>query len=140
VKLDAAEAREAGQAHGQLVSETDGGLVVSSHKLVEIGARALLLIVPSVFRFDARPEEDSLQVMTRALGDEPPLWEAVENPPGDYGEAGADGPYRAGWHFTAGDLEGRVQLLTTLDLVGGARHFALHAVVRERGRMRPRST
>ena len=141
MKLDAAATREAGLPHGQLVSSTEGGLVLSSQKLVEIGARALLLIVPGVFRFDARPEEDSLQVMTRALGDEPPLWEAVDNPPSAYGEEDqTEEPYRAGWHFTAGDLEGRVQLLTTLDLVAGARHFALHAVVRERGRMRPRST
>lgn len=141
--LDPAAAAEAGRAHGQIASATaDGGLVLSAHKLVEIGARALLLIVPELFRFDARPEEDSLQVMTRALGPDPPLWLAEENPPGAYG-AQDDRIYRAAWRFTvdgAPPLEGFVQLLTTLDVAARARHFALHALVHERGRMRHRST
>jgi hypothetical protein len=140
VRLDLAAAREAGRPHGQLVSAVEGGLVLSAHKLVEIGARALLLIVPGVFRFDARPEEDSLQVMTRALGAQAPLWEAVDNPPEAYGDERSDAPYRAGWRFAGAGLEGRVELITTLDLAAGARHFALHAVVRERDRMPGRRT
>ena len=143
--LDPGAAAEAGRPHGQLASAVaGGGLVLSAHKVVEIGARALLLIVPGLFRFDARPQEDSLQVMTRALGDVAPHWAAEENPPEAYGEPQSpDAPYCASWRLTvAGDppIDGRVQLLTTLDLAAGARHFALHAVVRERGRMPVRST
>ncbi len=143
--LDPRAAGDAGRIHGQLASaDPGGGLVLSSHKVVEIGARALLLIVPGLFRFDARPQEDSLQVMTRALGPQAPHWAAEDNPPEAYGdEREADAPYRASWRLAvAGDppLDGRVQLLTTLDLAAGARHFAVHAVVRERGRMPRRST
>jgi hypothetical protein len=143
--LDAHAAAEAGRAHGQIASAlAGGGLALSAHKLVELGARALLLIVPGLFRFDARPQEDSLQVMTRALGPVPLRWEAEDNPPQAYGDAhGPDAPYRASWRFAlAGEpaLEGHVQLLTTLDPAAGARHFALHAVIRERGRMPHRNT
>jgi hypothetical protein len=143
VTLDVRAASEAGLAHGQLASAIAGGMALSAHKLVEVGARAQLLIVPGLLRFDARPEEDSLQVMTRALGPVPPLWEAEDNPPEAYGdERSPDAPYRATWRFTVGGdapLDGRVQLLTTLDARAGARHFALHAVIRERGRMAVRS-
>ena len=143
--LDPRAAAEAGRPHGQIASAlAGGGLALSAHKLVDLGARALLLVVPGLFRFDARPEEDSLQVMTRALGPVSPLWEAQDNPPEAYGDAqDADAPYRASWCFEAAcdpPLHGRVQLLTTLDPIGGARHFALHAVIRERGRMPHRST
>ena len=142
--LDARAANEAGRAHGQIVSEAPGGIALSAHKFVELGARAQLLIVPGLLRFDARPQEDSLQVMTRALGPVPPLWEALDNPPEAYGDERAPGaPYRATWRFAVGGeepLEGRVQMLTTLDVAAGARHFALHAVVRERGRMPVRRT
>ncbi len=141
--LDPRAAAQAGREHGQIASAlAAGGLVLSSHKLIEIGARAQLLIAPGIFRFDARPEEDSLQVMTRSIGAVPPQWAADENPAEGYGAIDPEGPYRATWRFTVESdepLEGRVQLLTTLDLMAGARHFALHAVVRERGRMAPRS-
>jgi hypothetical protein len=141
--LDPAPAMAAGRAHGQLATAlADGGLVLSAHKLVEVGARALLLIAPGLFRFDARPGEDSLQVMTRALGVVTPNWAPEENPPKDYGNPWAfdEAPYRASWRFTVDGppaLEGRVQLLTTLDSAAGVRHFSVHAVVREAGRMRP---
>ena len=142
--LDAQAAHAAGRAHGQIVSAIAGGIAISAHKRVEIGARAQLLIVPGLLRFDVRPEQDSLQVMTRALGPVPPLWEAEENPPEAYGdERSPDAPYRATWRFSVGGeepLDGRVQLLTTLDERAHARHFALHAVIRGRGRMPLRST
>lgn len=142
--LDARAAHEAGRAHGQIASAIAGGIALSAHKRVAIGARAQLLIVPGLLRFDARPEEDSLQVMTRALGAVPPLWETEDNPPEAYGDdRSPDAPYRATWRFTVGGdvpLEGRVQLLTTLDLRAGVRHFALHAVIRERDRMPVRRT
>ena len=55
-----------------------GGIALSGHKLVEEGARALLLILPGVLRIDVRPLEDGLQVVPRAarrrrarLGDRP---------------------------------------------------------------------
>ena len=144
MRLDARAAHEAGRAHGQIASAVPGGIALSAHKIVRFGARAQLLVVPGLLRFDARPQEDSLQVMTRALGPVPPLWEVLENPPEAYGEERVAGaPYRASWRFSVEDevpLEGRVQLLTTLDPGAGARHFALHAVVRERGRMPVRRT
>lgn len=142
--LDPRHAAEAGREHGQIASAVaGGGLVLSSHKVVELGARALLLIVPGLFRFDARPEEDSLQVMTRALGPVPPLWEALDNPPEAYGDLPGGEVYRATWRFAveaAQPLDGRVHLLTTLDLDAASRHFAVHAVIRERGRMPDRRT
>src|SRR3954471_19932384 len=62
--LDPGPANAAGAAHGQLASRmVDGGLALSCHKLVEDGARTLMLLAPGFFRLDVRPVEDTLQVM-----------------------------------------------------------------------------
>ena len=68
--LDPGAASVAGAAHGQLANALpDGGLALSGHKLVEEGARALLLYVPGLLRIDVCPLEDGLQVIPRALRD-----------------------------------------------------------------------
>ena len=66
--LDPGPAAAAGARHGQLASGLPGGgLALSCQKLVEDGARVMMLLAPGLFRLDVRPSEDTLQVMTRSL-------------------------------------------------------------------------
>lgn len=135
--LDPAAAGAAGAAHGQLASAlAGGGLVLSAHKLVEEGARALVLIAPGLFRLDVKTSADTLQVATRSLHPESAgTWAPEEHPPARYGEPSAqvEIPLRMGWRYElagAAPLVGHVQLLVTTDRAARSRHFAAHAVLR----------
>src|SRR5688500_18887602 len=84
--LEPAGAAEAGRPHGQLASSiATGGMALSCHKIVEEGARALILYVPGLFRMDVRPVEDTLEIMTRSLHEATDYWRTEENPVSDYG-------------------------------------------------------
>src|SRR4051794_3674380 len=72
--------------HGQLTSAIPGGIAVSGHKLVEEGARTLLLHVPGTVRIDVKPLEDGLLVAPRALGDARLGWEVDPSALTDYGK------------------------------------------------------
>ena len=66
--IDPGAAARAAPRHGQLASGLPGGgMALSCHKLVEDGARVMILLAPGLFRLDVHPVEDTLQVMTRSL-------------------------------------------------------------------------
>jgi hypothetical protein len=134
--LDPAAARAAGAPHGQLASRmVDGGLALSCHKLVEDGARTLMLLAPGFFRLDVRPVEDTLQVMTRSLHTVAVEWVAEEVGEENLGRGYADRaePSVVGFRlFLALDppIGGRVRLASTADRAAGLTHFVAHAVIR----------
>jgi len=77
--LDPDRAAEAGAAIGQLATRLPGGgLLLSSSRLVEFNCRAAILIAPRLFRFDLTPQQETLGVAPRPLGDHGLHWEAEE--------------------------------------------------------------
>ena len=77
--LDPDAAAEAGAAIGQLASRLPrGGLLLSTSRLVEFNCRAAILIAPGLFRFDLTPQQETLGVAPRPLGDHGLHWEAEE--------------------------------------------------------------
>jgi hypothetical protein len=134
--LDPRASAEAGAPHGQLASGlTGGGLSLSCHKLVEDAARATVLLVPGVLRLDARPVQDTLQVMTRSLHAERVVrWNLLnEHVLREYKNT-AD-PFRMTWAIEVPlqprAILGRVDLVMTADLEHGLAHFVTQAVLRE---------
>jgi hypothetical protein len=134
--LDPVAAAAAGAIHGQLASALpEGGLALSGHKLVDDGARTLLLIVPGLFRLDVRPVEDTLQVMTRSLHDLPIAWAAEELPEEHLGRGYAERSEPSTLAFRLHlpvdpPIGGRVQLASTADRAAGLTHFVAHAIIR----------
>ena len=113
---------------------TGGGLALSCHKLVEDAARATVLLAPGLLRLDARPVQDTLQVMTRSLHPRLVRWVLLNE--ADLREyRDGDEPFRMRWAVEL-PLEprailGRVSLVMTADLEQGLAHFVAQAVLRE---------
>jgi hypothetical protein len=135
--LDPAAAARAGARHHQLASGLPGGgLALSCHKLVEDGARVMMLLAPGLFRLDVRPVEDTLQVMTRSLH-EGARWGTEAAAATDYGRKAEETPEPARAEFTFfAELErrpvlARIALSSTVDRERGLTHFVAHAIVRE---------
>jgi hypothetical protein len=136
--LDPDAAAAAGARHGQMASGlVGGGLAISCHKLVEDGARTMILLAPGLFRLDVRPVEDTLQVMTRSLHAEEARWGTDQAPVTDYGKKAQDTPepYRLEFSFYL-ELEpyaimARILLNSTVDKDRGLTHFVAQAVARE---------
>ena len=135
--LDPGPAAAAGARHHQLASGLPGGgLALSCQKLVEDGARVMLLLAPGLFRLDVRPREDTLQVMTRSLR-EGARWGTSPEAATDYGRKADETPEpsRADFTFFAEVGEqavlARVMLLSTIDRERGVTHFVAHAILRE---------
>jgi hypothetical protein len=137
--LDPGAATLAGAAHGQVASTLPGGIAVSGHKVVEEGARALLLIVPGLIRIDVCPLEDGLQVIPRALIHAQVGWEVDETALRDYGRTAEQHEQPAVARFTFGILleprpvGGRLLLSYTRGREHGPTHFVGHAIVVEFG-------
>jgi len=135
--LDHAAAAAAGAAHGQLASETAAGIGLSGQKIVEEGARALLLIVPGILRIDVRPLEDGLQVIPRVLGDMPLGWELDTTAMTDYGRTAEETrlPALAAFRLAIWDerqpLAGRVVVSYTRGAEHGPTHFSAHAIIQQ---------
>jgi hypothetical protein len=132
-ELDPTAAAAAAARHGQVASGLPhGGLALSCHKLVEDGARTLILYVPALFRLDVRPVEDTLQVTTRSLHERPTRWSTTPAPFSDYGRASE--PSVVGFEFVVDaqphPVAGRIQLASTLDRERAVTHFVAHAIVR----------
>jgi hypothetical protein len=113
---------------------TGGGLAISCHKLVEDAARATVLLVPGLMRLDARPIQDTLQVMTRSLHPRLVRWSLLnEDELREY--RSADDPFRMTWAvelpLEPRPILGRVSLVMTADLEHGLAHFVAQAVLRE---------
>ena len=135
--IDPAAAARAAVRHGQLASGLPGGgMALSCQKLVEDGARVMLLLAPGLFRLDVRPVEDTLQVMTRSLH-EGARWGTEPSAATDYGRKAEETPEPSRAEFTFyAELEprpilARIELLSTVDREAGLTHFVAHAIVRE---------
>jgi hypothetical protein len=138
VRLDPEAATAAGAAHGQIASPLpDRGLALSGHKLVEEGARALLLYVPGLLRIDVRPLEDTLQVIPRELADVLAHWQAEDAAFTDYGKTAEDTPQPAVVRFQLlmetepHPVGGRLLLSYTRACEHGPTHFVGHVILRE---------
>jgi hypothetical protein len=136
--IDLDGARAAGAAHGQLVSPLrDGGIGLSGHKLVEEGARTLLLYVPGLLRIDVKPLEDGLRVIPRALGGAQLGWEIDPSALTDYGKTAEETAlpalttFRIALFAEEGPLAGRVLISYTRAFAHGPTHFAAHAILQE---------
>ena len=133
--LDPGPAAAAGARHHQLASGLPGGgLALSCQKLVEDGARVMLLLAPGLFRLDVRPSEDTLQVMTRSLHPGLVRWHLIDDAiVRDY--KSTDEPYRLDWAvelpLEPRPIRGRVSLTMTADLERGLAHFVAHGVLTE---------
>jgi len=135
--LDVAAANAAGAAHGQLASPLPDGIALSSHKLVEEGARAQLLILPGVVRIDVRPLPDGLQVVPRPLGGTELGWEVDPTAVTDYGKTALESEMPAVTRFRLAfwggsePLAGRLLVGYTTDDRHGPTHFVGHAVIQQ---------
>jgi len=136
--LELGAAAAAGAAHGQLASPlSGGGIALSGHKVVEQGARALVLHLPGVLRIDVRPLEDGLQVIPRPLRDAPLAWEIDPAAMTDYGRTAEETTlpalvvFRMALWTEPRPLVGRVIVSYTRSGEHGPSHFAAHAVIRE---------
>jgi hypothetical protein len=136
--LDLAAAAAAGAPHGQLVSALpDGGIGLSGHKLVEEGARTLLLYVPDLVRIDVKPLEDGLQVLPRPLGGAQLGWEIDPSALTDYGKTADETPlpalvaFRIALWSEATPVAGRVLVSYTRAVEHGPTHFAAHAILQQ---------
>ena len=136
--LDVAAAAAAGAAHGQLVSALpEGGIALSGHKLVDEGARALLLYVPGTLRIDVKPLEDGLLVAPRAFGRAQLGWEIDPTAVTDYGKTAEETALPALVIFRLAlwrepvPLAGRVLISYTRAHEHGPTHFAGHAILQE---------
>ena len=96
--------------------------------------RATVLLVPGVLRLDARPVQDTLQVMTRSLHERLVRWNLLnEHVLREYKNT-AD-PFRMTWAVEVPTepraILGRVSLVMTADVEHGLAHFVTQAVLRE---------
>jgi hypothetical protein len=133
-------ASAAGAAHGQIATELSGGGVsLSGHKVVEQGARSLLLLLPGLFRIDVRPLEDGLQVIPRVLCDAPMGWEIDPSAMTDYGKTAEETSlpalvaFRMAIWIEPRPLAGRVLVTYTRAGEHAPSHFAAHAVIQQVG-------
>jgi hypothetical protein len=135
--LDVGAATAAGAAHGQIASSLPGGLALSGHKLVEEGARALLLILPGIVRVDVRPIPDGLQVMPRQLGELQLGWEVDPEAVTDYGKTARQTElpvivrFRIAFWGEGPPLVGRLVVGYTVDWSRSLTHFVGHAAIQE---------
>jgi hypothetical protein len=136
--LDPGAASVAGVAHGQIATAIrKGGLAVSAHKVLEEGARALLIYVPGVLRIDVRPLEDGLQVIPRPLYEGDFGWEIDESALTDYGKTALETQHPANVAFRFAlwsepvPTVGRLLLSYSRARAHGPSHFVGHAVIME---------
>ena len=135
--LDLVAVTAAGAAHGQIASALPGGLAISGHKLVEEGARALLLILPGIVRVDVRPIPDGLQVVPRPLGELQLGWEVDQEAVTDYGKTARQTElpvlvrFRIAFWGEGPPLAGRLFVGYTVDRAHGLTHFVAHAAIQE---------
>ena len=132
--LDPDRAAEAGAAIGQLASRLpDGGLLLSSSRLVEFNCRAAILIAPGLFRFDLTPLQETLGVAPRPLGEHSLRWQAEESSWDAYREQESrEAPLELrGLIDIPGDpLLAWVHVLSFTDRDAGAVHFVAKAEIK----------
>ncbi len=132
--LDPDAAAEAGAAIGQLASRLPGGgLLLSTSRLVEINCRAAMLIAPGLFRFDLTPQQETLGVAPRPLGEHGLHWQAEEASWDAYREqASKDAPLELRGLVAVPDdpILAWVHILSFTDRDAAAVHFVAKAELR----------
>ena len=132
--LDPDAAADAGAAIGQLASRLpNGGLLISATRLVEINCRAMMLIAPGLFRFDLTPQQETLGVAPRPLGEHSLHWQAEEASWDAYRQqASKDAPLELrGLVNVPGDpILAWVHILSFTDRDAAAVHFVAKAELR----------
>lgn len=132
--LDPDRAAEAGAAIGQLAGRLpNGGLLLSTSRLVEINCRAAILIAPGLFRFDLTPQQETLGVLPRPLGDHGLHWEAEEASWDAYREqASRDAPLELRGVVDIPDdpILAWIHVLSFTDRDAAAVHFVAKAEIR----------
>ena len=131
--LDPDEAARAGAAIGQLATALPGGgLLISSSRLVEFNCRAAILIAPRLFRLDLTPQQETLGVMPRPLGEHGIHWEAEETSWDAYRKQSRDDPLELRGVIALPDdpMLAWVHVLSFTDRDAAAVHFVAKAEIR----------
>ena len=132
--LDPDAAALAGASFGQLASRLDGGgLLISSSRLIEFNCRAAILIAPGLFRFDLTPQQETLGLAPRPLGEHGLHWQADESSWDAYrDQASREAPLEMrGVVDIPGDpLLAWVNVLSFTDRDAGAVHFVAKAEIK----------
>lgn len=131
--LDPEIAVAAGASFGQLAcSLEDGGLLISTARLIEIGARATVLLAPGLFRWDLTPQEETLSIQPRTLGPHRAEWRAEESTWDGYRGAELEPLEFRGRIELAGErlLTVWMHILSFTDRQAGAVHFLSKAEIR----------
>jgi hypothetical protein len=134
--LDPDRAAAAGAAWGQQACLLqDGGLLISSARLVEFGVRAPILLAPGLFRLDLTPQEETLGVLTRPLTSDPVRWRAEQSTWDGYRDAGESAPLelRARFELPDGAVTGWLHILSFTDRDAAAVHFVAKLELRAAG-------
>ena len=131
--LDPDRAAAAGSAFGQLAGRLPaGGLLLASSRLVEIGARATVLLAPGLFRLDLTPQEETLGLYPRPLFDGEIEWRAGESSWDGYRDPKGPGPIELAGHFDVpgGPLTAWVHVLSFTERDALATHFVAKCEIR----------
>jgi hypothetical protein len=132
--LDPDVAALAGASFGQLATRLEGGgLLLSSSRLVELNCRAAILIAPGLFRFDLTPQQETLGVAPRPLGDHGVHWEAAQSSWDAYrDQASRDAPLELRGVIDIRDdpLLAWVHVLSFTDRDAAAVHFVAKAEIK----------
>ena len=125
--LDPDAAALAGAAIGQLATRLEGGgLLISSARLVEFNCRAAILIAPRLFRFDLTPQQETMGIAPRPLGEHNLHWEAEQASWDGYREQDKrEAPFelRGVVHLPDDPLLVWLSVLSFTDRDAGAVHF-----------------
>jgi hypothetical protein len=119
-------AAAAGAAWGQQACLLpDGGLLISSARLVEFNVRAPILLAPGLFRLDLTPQEETLGVLTRPLSAHPTHWRADQSTWDGYRDAEETAPLELHGLFELpdGPVSGWLHILSFTDRDAAAVHF-----------------
>ena len=122
-----------GAALGQLACELPGGgLLITSSRLVEFGARATILLAPGLFRLDFTPREETLGLYPRPLGPWEVEWRANEQTWDGYRDPKGPGPIELAGRFDVdGDtLSAWIHVLSFTERDALATHFVAKAEIR----------
>ena len=131
--LDPDAAARAGAAIGQLATALpDGGLLISSSRLVEFNCRAAILIAPGLFRLDLTPQQETLGVLPRPLGDHGIHWQAEEASWDAYRKQSREDPLELRGLIDVPDdpVLAWVHVLSFTDRDAAAVHFVAKAEIR----------
>ena len=132
--LDPDAAARAGASFGQLATRLDGGgLLISSSRLIEFNCRATMLIAPGLFRFDLTPQQETLGMAPRPLGEHGLHWEAAESSWDAYRDpANREAPLELRGVVDIPDdpLLAWVHVLSFTDRDAGAVHFVAKAEIK----------